>query len=553
MLLQTNSYVVPREKRTEHARLIRRFRQTLLRLGCDHFEVYEQVGANWSADDSIQRFVQILRFVDRKHQLAVQAAERVDPTAQAVIAEFCDMINFAVQQEKGLFAVGYYTSVLPVVPRRDSAGEIISTVEQEPVAEHAPISAEVVEEPPIESGPEVGALDSGILQTAVTELHPMSDSESLAVGELASEANTEATEAGEAPTLVEAETVPEPAISETEPAESAVDPEPELAEALSGLEPIEPEPKSEIEPSSETLHSDVEPADVWAEPEPAAAETVGTADHAEFEPLDSLDSLDSLDELQPAEPVSVEAAAHAESNPFESAAEHEPVAATTAETAAEAQPESASIPAAEPVSFDSILSAIEPASEPGEAHVFHETELTTDDLPAGIDMTGDLSDALPDNELVPEETAPPEPAADAPAAEIPPAPTVLRGQYNGEHLSPDDMLGDDVPPEPWHVAPAPAAHIPAPPLPVPGEVRSPDFFDKADHAPAAQALDDDFDISELEELPDPVVEPVDESLQTHGMIEEELLVEEEFEGSWEHAKPAEDGGHREPAKNPHGW
>ena len=49
MLLQTNSYVVPKDKREEHERLIRRIRQSLLRIGCDCFEVYEQVGSNWAA------------------------------------------------------------------------------------------------------------------------------------------------------------------------------------------------------------------------------------------------------------------------------------------------------------------------------------------------------------------------------------------------------------------------------------------------------------------------------------------------------------------------
>jgi hypothetical protein len=133
MLLQTNSYIVPKEKRAEHSRLIRRFRQTLLRLGCDHFEVYEQVGSNWSNSESAGRYVQILRFLDRKHQLAVQAAERSDPTAQAVIADFCDLINFPYQQQQGLFAVGFYTSVLPVAPKRGARGELVSTVEHEVV------------------------------------------------------------------------------------------------------------------------------------------------------------------------------------------------------------------------------------------------------------------------------------------------------------------------------------------------------------------------------------------------------------------------------------
>jgi hypothetical protein len=118
MLLQTNSYVVPKEKRSEHARLLTRFRQTLARLGCDHFEAYEQVGANWSGSEATGRFVQIMRFRDRKHQQQVQTAERKDPTAQALIKEFCELINFPYQQQQGLFAVGFYSSAVPVAPAR---------------------------------------------------------------------------------------------------------------------------------------------------------------------------------------------------------------------------------------------------------------------------------------------------------------------------------------------------------------------------------------------------------------------------------------------------
>ena len=152
MLLQTNSYIVPKDKRAEHQRLIRRFRQTLKRLGCDHFEVYEQVGPNWSASESSGRYVQILRFVDRKHQLSVQTAERSDPTAQAVIADFCDLINFPYQQQQGLFAVGFYNSVLPVAPKRGTRGELISTVEHE-----------VIDEPEAETG---GGIDDADVMAA---------------------------------------------------------------------------------------------------------------------------------------------------------------------------------------------------------------------------------------------------------------------------------------------------------------------------------------------------------------------------------------------------
>lgn len=116
MLLQTNSYVVPKDKRSEHTRLLRKFRQTLLRLGCDSFEVFEQVGANWATGESTGRFVQIMRFRDRAQQLEVQEAEKRDPIAQQLIQEFCALINFPYQQQQGLFAVGFYNSALPVAP-----------------------------------------------------------------------------------------------------------------------------------------------------------------------------------------------------------------------------------------------------------------------------------------------------------------------------------------------------------------------------------------------------------------------------------------------------
>jgi len=133
MLLQTNSYIVPKDKRPQHARLVQRFRQTLTRLGCDHFEAYEQVGANWSPTDTTGRFVQLMRFRDRKHQLAVQAAERSDATAQGLIKEFCELINFPYQQQQGLFAVGFYHSLLPTITPRQSAGAAQDTVTDAPV------------------------------------------------------------------------------------------------------------------------------------------------------------------------------------------------------------------------------------------------------------------------------------------------------------------------------------------------------------------------------------------------------------------------------------
>ena len=123
MLLQTTSYIVPKDKRAEHARVLRRFRQTLQRLGCDHFEVYEQVGANWNVSETTGRFVQILRFRDRKHHQAIQHAERNDPQVQQVVAEFCNLINLPYQQQQGLFAVGFYTSFMKLPSQRSSESQ----------------------------------------------------------------------------------------------------------------------------------------------------------------------------------------------------------------------------------------------------------------------------------------------------------------------------------------------------------------------------------------------------------------------------------------------
>jgi hypothetical protein len=158
MLLQTNSYIVPKEKRSEHARLIRRFKQTLGRLGCDKFDVFEQVGANWGNGESTGRVVQIMRFRDRRHQLAVQAAERSDPVAQALIAEFCELINFPYQQQQGLFAVGFYQNLLPPSSAERRGAMQLAEAEPEPQPESAPeldaASAEAIDQADLELEPQ---------------------------------------------------------------------------------------------------------------------------------------------------------------------------------------------------------------------------------------------------------------------------------------------------------------------------------------------------------------------------------------------------------------
>jgi hypothetical protein len=155
MLLQTNSYIVPRDKRVEHARLLRRFRQTLLRLGCNHFEVYEQTGANWSSGDNSGRFVQIMRFRDRKQQLSVQNAERADPAAQALLKEFCELINLPYQQQQGLFAVGFYTSFMRMPEFRPQG----SGAAAEPTPEQAEENQAPTDSVPDASTPEAGTGD----------------------------------------------------------------------------------------------------------------------------------------------------------------------------------------------------------------------------------------------------------------------------------------------------------------------------------------------------------------------------------------------------------
>ena len=147
MLLQTNSYIVPKEKRGEHARLMRRFRQILNRIGLDQFEVYEQVGANWANGQTTGRFVQIMRFRDRKHQLEIQATERSDPAAQQLIAEFCELINYQYQVDQRLFVTGYYNSAIPIAPVRMAAEP------DEPAQEQSQAQGEEEQQQPAEADP----------------------------------------------------------------------------------------------------------------------------------------------------------------------------------------------------------------------------------------------------------------------------------------------------------------------------------------------------------------------------------------------------------------
>jgi len=111
MLLQTNSYVVPKDKREEHVRLIRRIKQAMLRIGCEQFEIYEQVGANWAAMKGGGRFIQIMKFRDRQHHHEIQEAEKNDPGVQQLISKFMELVDLPEQQTCGSFAMGYYSRI----------------------------------------------------------------------------------------------------------------------------------------------------------------------------------------------------------------------------------------------------------------------------------------------------------------------------------------------------------------------------------------------------------------------------------------------------------
>ncbi len=146
MLLQTNSYIVPKEKRAAHNHLMQRFRQVLMKIGCDHFEVFEQVGANWAGGETSGRFVQMMKFRDRKHCQAVQLAERKDAAAQALVKEFCELINFAYQEQQGLFAHGYYNAVIE--PIRIKPSELAYHAYEGEVAPLEPTETLLAEAPP---------------------------------------------------------------------------------------------------------------------------------------------------------------------------------------------------------------------------------------------------------------------------------------------------------------------------------------------------------------------------------------------------------------------
>lgn len=113
MLLQTNAYSLPRDKKDQHARLVKRFEDCFRRLGAS-FEVYQQVDAGFKdqADQNSLRFVQLMKFKDEKHLASVRAAEVSDAACTQLIKDFCELIDYSGQVQSGLFLPGYYASVV---------------------------------------------------------------------------------------------------------------------------------------------------------------------------------------------------------------------------------------------------------------------------------------------------------------------------------------------------------------------------------------------------------------------------------------------------------
>ena len=152
MLLQTNSYIVPREKRVEHARLLRRFRQTLMRLGCDHFEVYEQNRRQLEFGGQFRPVRPDHAFSGSKAAITSSERRAHDPAAQALLKEFCELINLPYQQQQGLFAVGFYTELhadagVSSARRRHAAKPRIDQAGQSDVADSSSVPDASATEP----------------------------------------------------------------------------------------------------------------------------------------------------------------------------------------------------------------------------------------------------------------------------------------------------------------------------------------------------------------------------------------------------------------------
>jgi len=112
MLLQTNAYSLPRDKQDQHSLIVKRFEDSFSKLGAS-FEVYQQVSADFSdtSGGSTLRFVQIMKFKDLAHLEKVRQAELADPACRQLVADFCDLVDYAAQLGSGSYLPGYYASL----------------------------------------------------------------------------------------------------------------------------------------------------------------------------------------------------------------------------------------------------------------------------------------------------------------------------------------------------------------------------------------------------------------------------------------------------------
>ena len=116
MLLQTNSYLVPRDRLAAHDELMARFRRCFERLGvrAGQFEVYRQTSDDFAEDRSIPavRCVQMMRFATTDEHEQVRNREFDDPEAQSLIIELSRLVDLPAQQRSGHFGGGFYSDRL---------------------------------------------------------------------------------------------------------------------------------------------------------------------------------------------------------------------------------------------------------------------------------------------------------------------------------------------------------------------------------------------------------------------------------------------------------
>ncbi|MEM7808642.1 MAG: hypothetical protein AAF561_11060 [Planctomycetota bacterium] len=116
MLLQTNSYLVPRHRLREHDDLMRQFVACFRRLGVADgaFEVFQSLDHEYRQHDNQphQRITQILRFRDHDQQQAVHRAEASDPEAAELVEKLRRLVDLDEQAARKQFTSNYYGQII---------------------------------------------------------------------------------------------------------------------------------------------------------------------------------------------------------------------------------------------------------------------------------------------------------------------------------------------------------------------------------------------------------------------------------------------------------